>query len=74
MTTAFDPATAARTVIWGGLVLGLVLGAVGQATRFCVRGAIDDWVRLRQPGRLVSWLLAIAVAALAVRAAMGMQW
>ncbi len=74
MTTAFDPATAARTVIWGGLVLGLVLGAVGQATRFCVRGAIDDWVRLRQPGRLVSWLLAIAVAALAVQAAIGMQW
>lgn len=73
MNTALDPATAARTVIWGGLLLGLVLGAVGQASRFCVRGAIDDWVRLRQPGRLVSWLLAIAVAAVAVQALIGLQ-
>jgi hypothetical protein len=54
-------------VVWGGLLLGVVLGAVGQATRFCVRGAIADWVELRAPGRLVSWLLAIAVGALAVQ-------
>ncbi len=73
MNPALDPAVAARTVIWGGLLLGLVLGAVGQATRFCVRGAIDDWVRLRQPGRLVSWLLAIGVAALSVQALIGLQ-
>lgn len=72
MNTALDPAVAARTVIWGGLLLGLVLGAVGQASRFCVRGAIDDWVRLREPGRLVSWLLAIAVAAVAVQALIGL--
>jgi len=63
-----DPATLAQFVVWGGLVLGLVLGAVGQSTRFCVRGAIADWVQLRQPGRLVSWLLAVAVGAIAVQA------
>jgi uncharacterized protein len=63
-----DPATLAHIVVWGGLVLGLVLGAVGQSTRFCVRGAIADWVQLRQPGRLVSWLLAVAVGAIAVQA------
>lgn len=73
MNTVLDPAAAARTVIWGGLLLGLVLGVVGQASRFCVRGAIDDWVRLRQPGRMVSWLLAIAVAAFAVQALTGLQ-
>jgi uncharacterized membrane protein YedE/YeeE len=67
MPPASDPATLARTVVWGGLLLGLVLGAIGQSTRFCVRGAIADWVQLRSPGRLVSWLLAIAVGAVAVQ-------
>ena len=57
-----------RWVLWGGLVLGVVLGAVGQATRFCVRGAIADWVGSRNPGRLLAWLLAVAVAAVAVQA------
>lgn len=64
---SLDPNSLAKLVVWGGLVLGLVLGAVGQATRFCVRGAIADWVQLRNPGRLVSWLLAIAVGAVAVQ-------
>ncbi|WP_222622974.1 YeeE/YedE family protein [Ramlibacter cellulosilyticus] len=63
-----DPATLAQFVVWGGLVLGLALGAVGQATRFCVRGAIADWVQLRSPGRFVSWMLAVAVGALALQA------
>jgi uncharacterized membrane protein YedE/YeeE len=67
MPTAAAPATLAQAVVWGGLVLGLVLGAVGQSTRFCVRGAIADWVQLRSPGRLVSWLLAVAVGAIAVQ-------
>lgn len=68
MRPALDPNSIAQLVVWGGLLLGLVLGAVGQATRFCVRGAIADWVELRAPGRLVSWLLAIAVGALSVQA------
>lgn len=67
MSIAATPATLAQAVVWGGLVLGLVLGAVGQSTRFCVRGAIADWVQLRSPGRLVSWLLAVAVGAIAVQ-------
>lgn len=67
MLPALDPAALSQIVVWGGLALGLVLGAVGQATRFCIRGGIDDWVRFRSPGRLVSWLLAIAVGALAVQ-------
>lgn len=66
-----DPNGLAKLVVWGGLVLGLVLGAVGQATRFCVRGAIADWVESRQPGRLVSWLLAVAVGAVVVQAMIG---
>lgn len=68
MSAELDPRALTQFVVWGGLVLGLALGAVGQATRFCVRGAIADWIVFRGPGRLVSWLLAIAVGAIAVQA------
>lgn len=67
MPADIAPSTLANTVVAGGLVIGLALGAVGQATRFCVRGAIADWVALRMPGRLVSWLVAVAVGAVAVQ-------
>lgn len=33
-------AVASRFVVWGGLVLGVLLGVAGQASRFCVRGAL----------------------------------
>lgn len=68
MPAELDPRLLTQIVVWGGLALGLALGAVGQATRFCVRGAIADWIIFRGPGRLVSWLLAIAVGAVAVQA------
>ncbi|MRD46309.1 YeeE/YedE family protein [Caenimonas koreensis DSM 17982] len=45
-------------------MLGLLFGAVGQWSRFCVRGAIADWVVFRGTSRFVSWMLAIAVAAI----------
>lgn len=67
MTLDLEPAQLARLIAWGGLLLGLILGLVGQATRFCVRGAIADWVQLRAPGRALSWLLAIAVGAVGVQ-------
>jgi uncharacterized membrane protein YedE/YeeE len=67
MSSASDPVSLARIVVSGGFFLGLLVGAFGQATRFCVRGAIADWVQLRSPGRLVSWLLAVAVGAVAVQ-------
>ena len=57
-----------RAVVWGGLVLGLVLGAIAQPSRFCVRGGIADWVAAGRPARLLSWLLAIAVGAVLVQA------
>lgn len=50
-----------RAVVWGALPLGLLLGAVAQASRFCVRGGIADYVTTGGPARLVSWLLAVAV-------------
>ncbi len=68
MRPDLDPRTLSMIVVWGGLGLGLAMGAVGQATRFCVRGAIADWVAFRGPGRLVAWFLAIAVGAICVQA------
>lgn len=67
MQSTLDPAILTRLVVFGGLGLGLLLGWVGQSTRFCVRGAVADWVQLRSPGRLVAWLLAIAVGAVGVQ-------
>lgn len=51
-------------VVLGGLVLGVLLGAVAQATRFCTMGALADWFGFRDGSRLRMWLLAVAVAAL----------
>ena len=62
-----DPATLAKLVVLGGLLVGLALGVVGQVSRFCIRGAIADWVIFRGPARLVSWLLAIGVGAVCVQ-------
>ncbi|WP_119152903.1 YeeE/YedE family protein [Caldimonas tepidiphila] len=61
-----DPSLPALTslVVLGGLLLGALLGALAQATRFCTMGALADWFTYRDPSRLLAWLLAVAVAAL----------
>ena len=48
----------------GGLLLGLLFGAVVQRSNFCIMGAISDMVLLGDRSRLRSWMLAIAVAML----------
>lgn len=68
MSPDLQPAALSATVVWGGLAIGLLLGAVGQASRFCVRGAIADWLLLRSPARMASWVLAIGVGAAAMQA------
>lgn len=67
MLSSAHPALLAQLVIVGGLAVGLALGAVGQATRFCIRGAIADWVIFRGPARLVSWLLAVGIGAVCLQ-------
>jgi uncharacterized protein len=42
--------------------LALVLGAVGQKTRFCTMGAVSDWVNMGDTGRMRSWVFAMAIA------------
>jgi uncharacterized membrane protein YedE/YeeE len=69
-----NPASIARVVVFGGLVLGLLLGIAGQATRFCVRGAIADWVELRDRERFAGWMLAVGVGAIGLQALAATGW
>ncbi|MBC7603302.1 MAG: YeeE/YedE family protein [Ramlibacter sp.] len=64
MTPLSTPYAITQFVLWGGFVLGLIFGAAGQWSRFCVRGAIADWVVFRGKSRFISWMLAVAVAAI----------
>ena len=60
MDAALHPAT---LVVWGGLGLGLVFGAVANKTNFCTMGALSDVVNMGHWGRIRMWLLAVVVAA-----------
>ena len=59
MYSTINPAT---MVVWGGLLLGLVFGAVANRTNFCTMGAISDVVNMAHWGRMRMWLLALTVA------------
>ena len=49
-------------VVWGGLLIGLIFGAIANKTNFCTMGAISDVVNMEHWGRMRMWLLALAVA------------
>ena len=54
---------ATQVVLWGGLALGVALGAMAQVSRFCTMGALADWFAYRGSSRLLMWALAVVVAA-----------
>lgn len=54
-----------QIALLGGLILGVLFGAVAQATAFCSSGAIVDLVHEGNSNRLRAWGLAVAVAILA---------
>jgi uncharacterized membrane protein YedE/YeeE len=62
MSALFAQLSPAHIANVGGLLLGMVFGAVVQRTNFCTMGAISDMVLLEDRSRLRSWVLAIAVA------------
>ena len=64
------PADPTAWVLWGGLILGFVFGAVAARANFCTMGALSDIVNIGHWGRLRMWLLAVAVA---VIGAQGLQ-
>jgi len=53
--------------IGGGLLIGLVIGIVGRASRFCTFCAVRDVIRYGDALRARSWALAIAVALIGVQ-------
>ena len=63
MSFPLIPQDATHLVLWGGLALGLALGAMAQVSRFCTMGALADWFAYRGTRRLMMWVLAVVVAA-----------
>jgi uncharacterized membrane protein YedE/YeeE len=74
MPTPPTPSALVQAVLWGGLLIGLLLGGAGQASRFCVRGAVADWFIFGGKARWATWVLAVAVAALGSQLLVGAQW
>lgn len=72
MTLPLTADAATHTVVWGALILGMLLGAFGQASRFCVRGAIADWFIYGGRARMMVWVLVVLVAAVGTQALIGL--
>ena len=53
-------------VLVGFFLTAVVLGVTISRTNFCTMGAVSDWVNMNDRGRMGAWLLAIAVAMVAV--------
>ncbi len=60
--------THTQLVLWLGLALGIVFGALMQRTHFCTMGAVSDAVNFGSWGRARMAALAIAVAVLGTQA------
>ncbi len=52
----------------GGLLIGVLFGAIVSATNFCTMGAISDWYSSGTTGRLGSVALAAAIAIIGAQA------
>ena len=74
MTLPLSPFAATHAVLWGGLLLGLLLGALAKATRFCTMGALADWISYGGTARLMMWVLAVAVAAVGAAVLVQLGW
>ncbi len=57
-----------------GLGLGVFVGAVARAARFCTFGAIEDRVLMQDARRIRAWGLAIAVAVILVQLLFQSGW
>ena len=57
-----------RAVLVGGLLIGLLFGAIAQRSRFCTMGALADLFTFGDAGRLRMWATAVLVALLGTQA------
>ncbi len=57
-----EVAAQAQQVLWAGLALGMIFGAIAQRTHFCTMGAVADIVGFGDWTRMRMWLLAMGVA------------
>ncbi|MCW5631857.1 MAG: YeeE/YedE family protein [Rubrivivax sp.] len=71
MSEADLPALVHR-VLWAGLALGALFGAVAQRTHFCTMGAVADIVNMGDWSRMNMWLVAIATGMLGFNALVGL--
>ena len=53
-------------VLFGFFAVAVVMGIAISRTNFCTMGGVSDWVNLSDFGRLGSWFLAMAVAAVCI--------
>ena len=53
-------------VLLSVFAIALILGAVGQKTRFCTMGAVSDWINMGHTGRMRAWVFAMAIALIGV--------
>jgi uncharacterized membrane protein YedE/YeeE len=74
MSDAVDIGQLHTGVIWAGLGLGALFGAVAQKTNFCTMGAVSDVVNMGSWGRMRAWLLAIATAILLTQIGAALSW
>src|SRR5687768_17958934 len=51
-----------QQVLLSVFAIALVIGVIGQKTRFCTMGAVSDWVNMGDTGRMRAWVFAMAIA------------
>jgi uncharacterized membrane protein YedE/YeeE len=61
-------------LVWGGLLLGLLFGAVAQRSRFCLVAAVSNLVLMRDYRQVHAYLSALGVAILGTGLLEAMHW
>ncbi|MEO1282880.1 MAG: YeeE/YedE family protein [Pseudomonadota bacterium] len=59
---------APASLMWAGLAIGVVFGAIVFRTNFCTMGSISDMLSFGDTRRFRAWLLAIAIAMIGTQA------
>ncbi|MEQ1577243.1 MAG: YeeE/YedE family protein [Hyphomicrobium sp.] len=62
----FLAAHSANSLAAGGFLIGLAFGYLTQRANFCIMGSIANWVTIKDARGMRSWVLAAAIAIMAV--------